>query len=163
MSSNKEPRIEFLKETILVGQDKTMSFAKNTTFELWRNFMPRRNEIPNKNGNEFISLEVFPENFFDKFDPSAEFVKWAAVEVTELGFIPGQMKSLVIPDGTYAVFIHKGPATEAEKTYNYIFREWMPASKYAVDHRPHFAVMGDKYQKDSPDSEEEIWIPIRPK
>jgi AraC family transcriptional regulator len=160
---NKEPRIDFLKEKSLIGQSRTMSFIKNSTAELWKGFMPRKNEIKKRIGNEFFSLEIFPEKFFDKFDPSAEFEKWAAVEVEDHYFVPDNMKSLVIPEGDYAVFVHKGPYTEAEKTYSYIFKEWLPASKYTVDNRPHFALMGDKYNKDSPDSEEEVWIPIRPK
>jgi len=138
-----------------------MSFAKNTTIDLWRNFMLKRSEIKNKIHADFYSLEIFPENFFADFNPSAEFEKWAAVEVSDHNFIPEGMQALIVPDGLYAVFIHKGPAVEGQKTYNYIFLEWIPKSKYTVDQRPHFALMGDKYKNDSPDSEEEIWIPIR--
>jgi len=32
-----------------------------------------------------------------------------------------------------------------------------------LDDRPHFEVLGDKYKNADPDSEEEIWIPIRTK
>lgn len=158
---NTRPRIEFLKEKALIGQSLKMSFARNTTFELWRNFMPRKNEIRNRANNNYFSLEVFPENFFERFDPTAEFEKWAAVEVEGHSVVPENMKSFVIPEGDYAVFIHKGPASEAQKTYNYIFTEWLPASPYKVDHRPHFSVMGENYNKDNPDSEEEVWIPVR--
>jgi len=139
-----------------------MSFSKNKTFELWSNFMPRRKEITNTIGTELYSVEVYPQFFFNHFHPDNEFEKWAAVEVSDPKNIPGGMEVLTIPRGLYAVFIHKGPATEAAKTYDHIFRTWLPHSGFIVDQRPHFAVMGEKYKKDDPASEEEIWIPVQP-
>lgn len=72
------------------------------------------------------------------------------------------METLVIPGGLYAVFVHEGPATEGDKTYRFIYTEWLPASEFRVDDRPHFAVMSENYQRDNPNSEE-IWIPIKNK
>ena len=58
-------------------------------------------------------------------------------------------------------FLHRGPASEGMKTYQYIFQTWLPVSGYRLDDRPHFAVMGEKYKKEDPDSEEEIWVPVK--
>lgn len=158
-----EARIEILKEKKLIGKHIDMSFIENKTFQLWNGFMPRRKEINNTIDTNLYSLEVFPLNHFDNFDPNNNFQKWAAVEVSNFDDIPLEMETLIIPTGLYAVFIHKGPATEAHTTYHSIFVEWLPNSEYTVDERPHFAVMGDQYKKDDPDSEEEIWIPITSK
>ncbi|MFT5513068.1 MAG: AraC family transcriptional regulator, partial [Bacteroidia bacterium] len=49
------------------------------------------------------------------------------------------------------------------KTFGYIFGEWIPNSIYDIDSRPHFEILGDKYKNDHPNSEEEIWIPIKEK
>ena len=38
-----------------------------------------------------------------------------------------------------------------------------PNSDYKPDDRPHFELLGAKYKNDDPDSEEEIWIPIKRK
>jgi len=157
------PRIETLVQKKLVGKRKKMSFTKNETFELWRNFMPERNTIKNVVGKELYSLEVYDKNFFSPFSPDKEFEKWAAVEVSGFENAPAGMERLTVPAGLYAVFIHKGAATEAERTYNFIFSEWLPGSNYVLDNRPHFAIMGEKYKKDSPEAEEEIWIPVQPK
>ncbi len=54
-----------------------------------------------------------------------------------------------------------GPASKGPETYRNIFETWLPASGYVLDNRPHFAVMGEKYRNEDPDSEEEIWIPIK--
>ncbi|HKK46231.1 MAG TPA: GyrI-like domain-containing protein [Balneolaceae bacterium] len=156
------PEIKTFPKKQFVGTHKQMSFTNNKTHELWSNFMPRRKEIPNSVGIELYSIEIYPETYFDDFNPNREFEKWAAVEVTDFNTMPNRMESLTIPEGAYAVFIHKGPASEGPKTYNYIFKEWLPNSNFLLDHRPHFAVMGEKYKRNDPDSEEELWIPIKP-
>ncbi|RZJ50385.1 MAG: AraC family transcriptional regulator [Flavobacterium sp.] len=158
-----EARIEIATEKKLIGKHITMSFLENKTFELWSSFMPRRKEIKNQIGTDLYSLEVFTPGHFDEFDPNENFEKWAAVEASDFNEIPEEMEDLIIPSGLYAVFIHKGDQSEAHKTYHSIFVEWLPNSEYTVDDRPHFAVMGEKYKKNDPDSEEEIWIPIKNK
>lgn len=155
-----QQRFESLPETKLIGLRITMSFANNKTGELWRTFMPRRNEVDSV-GDEFYSVEIYDDDFFINFNPSREFEKWAAVKVEDNQAIPDGMSSLVIPEGLYSVFNYKGKSSDAANAYEYIFRKWVPESEYEVDNRPHFALMGEKYKNDHPDSEEELWIPIR--
>jgi len=142
----------------------TMSFANNKTFELWSGFMPRRKEITNASGSDLYSLQQYDSSFdFTSFDLQAPFEKWAAVEVSGFDVLPQGMEALIVPAGLYAVFIHKGPASDAAKTFGYIFGTWLPASDYALDQRPHFEILGEKYKNNAPDSEEEVWIPIKKK
>ena len=158
-----EPGIESIAEKKFAGRRITMSFAENRTRELWQGFMPLRREIADAVGMELYSVEVYPADFFDAFDPEAAFEKWAAVEVASFDALPEGLETLTAPAGLYAVFPHRGPASEAIITYTYIFQNWLPASEYRLDDRPHFAVMGEKYKNEDPDSEEEIWIPVQPK
>lgn len=153
-------RTQTIPKKHFIGKRLSMSFAQNKTFELWRGFMPRCKGIPGVIGNELYSIEIYPVGFYDNFNPNNDFEKWAAVEVSGVDIITDGMEALTSPDGLYAVFLHKGPASEGPRTYQYIFRDWLPNSGYQLDHRPHFAVMGEKYQQDSADSEEEIWIPV---
>ena len=139
-----------------------MSFENNKTRELWQAFMPRRKEITNNLNSYLYSLEMYDPGFFDAFNPAAKFQKWAAIEVTDFDQVPVSMETLVIPNGLYAVVVHHGTAKNAPATYRYIFETWMPGAGFVPDDRPHFAVMGEKYKKDDPASEEEIWIPIKP-
>jgi AraC family transcriptional regulator len=73
------------------------------------------------------------------------------------------MQTIILPAGKYAVFNYKGLASHAAPFFNYIFTEWIPNSIYELDNRPHFEILGEKYSNSSPDSEEEVWIPIKDK
>ena len=157
------PRIERLPKKKLIGKRMPMSFSNNKTFELWRSFMPRRKEIQNAIGADFYSIEVYTPSYWNNFTPGAIFEKWAAIEVTEFKAVPDGLETITLPEGLYAVFIHKGPASEGPKTYGYIFKTWLPNSDFSLDNRPHFAIMGQKYRQDDANSEEEIWIPIKHK
>jgi AraC family transcriptional regulator len=123
--------------------------------------MPVRDQINNSVGSDLYSAEVYDRAFFKQFDPAREFEKWATVEVTDFSTVPDGMKPIVFPYGLYAVFLHRGPVSAALTTYRYIYQTWIPNSEYSLVDRPHFAIMGEKYQPESGDFEEEIWIPVK--
>ncbi len=155
------PRFEMSGELKLVGRHRRMSFSRNTTPQLWQDFMPLRHEIACATGSDLYSVEIYNDTcFFSHFSPDREFEKWAAIRVTGFQDIPDGMDPLTIPDGLYAVFVYHGKASEAAGTYQAIFASWLPSSSYVLDDRPHFALMGDKYKNEDPDSEEELWIPV---
>ena len=153
-------RFERLQEKKLIGIKMSMSFADNQTSELWREFMSRRNEIKNSMGSELYSVQSYPISFFSPFNPNATFEKWAAMEVSDFEFVPGEMETLIIPGGEYAVFIYRGDARNASPFFQYIFSGWLPGSGYRLDQRPHFEILGEKYKHNDAGSEEEVWIPI---
>ena len=155
-------RIETLNEKKLVGKSERMSIVANKTSDLWRSFMSERKAIQNTVGSDLYSMQVYDSlSYFEKFNPNAEFTKFAAIEVKNFNIIPNGFKKITINSGLYAVFLHKGPASEFPKTMQYIFGEWLPDSNYELEARPHFEKLGDRYKNNAPDSEEEVWIPIR--
>lgn len=156
------PRFQNSEEKKMIGKRMAMSFSDNKTAELWKSFMPVRHTIKNKIGHELYSLQVYSPGFFDTFDPTAVFEKWAAIEVADFSSIPDEMEAFTLPAGMYAVFLYKGDSLEGAHTFEYIFRTWLPNSGYHLDNRPHFELLGPKYQNAHPDSEEEIWIPVLP-
>ena len=160
---NMKPRIETLAEKKLVGKRMIMSFSDNKTGELWGSFMPRRKEIQNNVGIELYSMQIYAPLFFNNFNPDTAFEKWAAIEVTNFDTVPNEMETFTLTSGLYAVFQYKGAANEAAGTFQYILGTWLPNSEYTLDSRPHFEILGEKYKNNDPDSEEEIWIPIKPK
>jgi len=156
-----EPRIETSPEKKLIGKRMTMSLSNNKTGELWLSFMPRRREIQNSLTSELFSMQVYNRPL-DLGNMNQEFEKWAAVEVADFDAIPDGMETFVLTSGLYAVFHYKGSSTDTG-IFRYIFGTWLPGSNYALDNRPHFEILGDKYKNADPNSEEDIWIPIKPK
>jgi AraC family transcriptional regulator len=155
-----EPKIITITEKNFIGYKTEMSFVNNKTGDLWKIFLPRKKEVNNIIGNELFSIELYPPSFFINFNPNNNFEKWAAVEVSSFNNIPENMDKYVSPEGLYAVFTYKGLASNVPKMYQNILQTWIPNSGYSLDTRPHFAVMGDKYKNNDPNSEEELWIPI---
>lgn len=157
------PEFRIFQGARLTGQRIRMSLAADQTFALWSGFMPQRNRIADPAGNELYSVRVYDHaaEYFSDFVPGRLFDKWAAVAVEAGSLIPEGMESLTIPSGLYAVFPYKGPSSAAGPTYRHIYMEWLPGSGYFLDERPHFEIMGEKYRHESPDSEEEIWIPVK--
>lgn len=154
------PRIEVLLERKLVGKRLTMSFTDYKVGELWRSFMPQRHEICNALSTDLISMVVYKPTHFTNFSASNEFEKWAAVAVEDFVDVPHQMETFVLESSLYAVFEYKGLNTDPS-IFQYIFGDWLLNSVYLLDDRPHFEVLGQKYKNNDPNSEEEIWIPIR--
>ena len=158
-----EPEIRTLTPKKLIGKRLTMTFADNKTFKLWQSFMPGRKEITNNLNNDLISMQVYDPTFdFSNFNLNAEFEKWAAVEVRNFDTIPSDMEPYTLNGGLYVVFHYKGLNTDTG-IFQYIFGTWLPTSGYLLDNRPHFEILGEKYKNNDPDSEEEIWIPVKPK
>lgn len=156
------PEIKNISSKKLGGKSLTMSFAKDRTVELWQSFMPQRRLISNTVSTYLYSIQVFnrvPD--FKSFDPDETFQKWAAIEVTSFDDLPERMQTLKLHAGLYAVFLYKGKASDAEPFYRHIFQEWLPASGYELDDRPHLAIMGEKYKNNDDNSEEEICIPVK--
>lgn len=155
-----EPKIEMVGEKKLVGTHQAMNFAKYNVFPLWSGFMPRRKEIKNMATAANISMAVYKADYFSNFNPANTFEKWATVEVLNFDSVPTGMETFVLPSGLYAIFHYKGLNTD-HSFFDYIFRTWLPNSKYELDDRPHFEVMGEKYKNNDPTSEEDIFIPVR--
>ncbi|WP_299890459.1 GyrI-like domain-containing protein [uncultured Lacinutrix sp.] len=157
----KEPRIETLKEKKLVGQCIAMSLVDNKTFELFSSFMPNRKTIKNTISKDIYEVMIYSDLHFKNFNPTHTFEKWAALEVSNNETIPDNMRTFNLETGLYAVFHYKGLPQGFGALMTYIITQWIPSSNYKLDNRPHFNILGEKYAKGSPDSEEEVWIPIK--
>lgn len=157
-----QARIETLPEKKLIGKHLSMKLSNNKTFELWQSFMRDRNAIKNSITTDLLSMQVYDKDLdFKDFNLNTEFEKWAVTEVSDFDNIPDGMEAFTLAGGLYAVFMHKGDTSTAAQTFQYIFGTWLPASDYLLDNRPHFEILGEKYKNNDPNSEEEVWIPIK--
>jgi len=73
------------------------------------------------------------------------------------------METFTLEGGLYSVFLYRGSSGDGASAFRYIIKTWLPESVYALDNRPHFEILGERYRNDSADSEEELWIPIKPR
>jgi len=152
------PEIKECSDRKVVGLSATMKQNEHHKIpELWKRFMPRKKEIKNLVSEELIALQIFPEG--TKAEIIDEFYIWACVEVSNFKTIPKGLEIFTIPKGNYAVFLHK--VIDASATYHKIMTEWLPTSGYKIDDRPHFQVMGAKYENGSEDSEEAFYVPVK--
>lgn len=158
---NQQPRFVTRAETKLIGMHITANLVNNRIGELWRNFMSLKKHINNSISSDLFSLSVYDPEYFKTFNPARNFEKWALTEVTDFSHVPSGMETFTLPNGMYTVFAHKG-SHEDMRTFQYIFSTWLPQAPYVLDDRPHFEILGHKYKHGSPDSEEEIWIPVKP-
>lgn len=157
------PEIHTIAPKTCLGRSLTMTLANNRVGELWRMFMPEIGNIQNRLNKEIISAQVYKSDYFNQFDPNKSFEKWAVVELTEVpSHIIDGHTILEIPGGLYAVFHYKGLSTDTS-IFQYIFGEYLPKSEFELDDRPHFEILGDRYKNNDPESEEDIYIPIRHK
>ena len=152
-------RIEIIGPKILVGMSRKMSLTNDETRALWKSFMPRRDEVRNRATNDYISMQVYGPG--DSFTPSTLFDKYALVEVHSADSVPRNMLRYDLAGGQYAVFQHKGPASDYPKSRQFIFDQWLPESDYEPDQREQFDILPEEYDPLDPEAEEELWIPIR--
>lgn len=154
-----QPEIRQCAGKLLAGVRRRVSLVHDLTSEIWREFRTREGDIEGRIGSESYSAKVYDAGYsFEHLDPAAAFEKWAAAEVN--GPL-GKFEMLDVPAGEYAVFLHKGIAAQASRTFGYIFGEWLPRSGYELADRPHFEVLPAGYDPFDPEAEEEIWIPVQ--
>lgn len=156
------PKIISALQKKMVGMRIMTSLSIDDPIVLWKEFMPRRNEIRNAFNSGNYSIQIYPRGVeMSSFTPHTPFEKWAAVEVREFHEIPEGMEIISIPAGQYAVFLHKGITATFPQTMRYIFSDWLPSSGFLLDDRPHFEFMDERYLGPmNSKSEEEVWIPI---
>lgn len=74
----------------------------------------------------------------------------------------GNVGVKVISGGKYAIFKYKGPYTNLEQIYNYIFKNWLPASGYELEDRPCFEKYVNNPEKNKPENyKTHIYVPLK--
>jgi AraC family transcriptional regulator len=85
----------------------------------------------------------------------------ACVEVSNADIIPEGTVKGIIPSGTYAVFTHVGPTENLDQTFSYAYTTGLAEENLALTGDFDIEVYDDRYKEGSPDSELDIYIPVR--
>ena len=152
------PVITQLPEFLLTGISVEMSLYNNLTPELWGHFRRAQKQHFTADPEFFYSVNVYPNEYFENFNPATPFLKYALVSAEYVGERDLGWEQFSLPGGLYAVFDHKGPDFSI---FQYIYTQWLPQSGYELDNRPHFEKLPSNYIPGHPASTEEIYIPIR--
>lgn len=156
-------KIITLEETYLLGLSIETTLSESKTVALWKSFMPIIQSVDDRIGENFYSVQIYPNHqTMEDFTPITAFTKWSAIAVSNNTTNHPTLKSLTLPKGLYAQFVHKGKASDFFRTSQYIFGTWLPSSQYTLDNRPHFEIMPPNYKgPNDPKSEELVYIPIK--
>lgn len=158
------PIITNLASKKMIGKSIRMTLTENKTFKLWKGFKKESKLITNAVTTDLYSLQEYDALLnYHTFTPTTTFTKWALAEVSDFDSVPEGFKPFTLNGGLYAVFNLVGTIPQFIALNNYIFTEWLPNSEYELDHREHFELLGDKYKRNDPTSEEQVWIPIKAK
>lgn len=129
-------------------------FSTEETSILWRSFRAKLKELHFPEGEELFSVQLHEKN-----NPGRILQRWAAAPAELLS---GEMDSLEMPGGLYAVFLYRGGMAGFESFLISAFEKTIPSFDLLIDHRPHFQLLGKGFNPFSEESEEEVWIPVKP-
>ncbi len=74
---------------------------------------------------------------------------------------PPGMEKIYVPEGEYAVFLHRGHISDFDATVRYIWQCWIPRSGCELADTPDFELYDDRFNPDSLEGEVEIWAPLK--
>jgi len=153
------PRFDHKDTFTVVGLAGQFTMSNNTIPQLWDQFNQRDKEVKNAIYKAALGVCFYEPNY-EKDSPFTYMAGWI---VTQVGDIPEGMTSRTVPACDYAVFEHKGALDTLQKTYDYIYREWLPASEFEMAQHDDFEWYDERFKYGQPDSIFEIWIPIKKK
>lgn len=128
---------------------------------LWYRFLERVGEVANRAGKEMYGV-ISRAADTERSHPD-ELRYLAGVAVSKADGLPAEMLSRTVATGDYAVFTHRGPIQGIRNTVKYIYREWLPQSGYQHAGTTDVELYDERFCLDSPDSEMEYWVPLKPR
>ena len=136
-----------------MGGDTSIANAPKDCMLTWMNFMQKFGEVE-KVTNPNIMYGVC----FTKSKQDCTFHYIAGVEVSEFGEAKDGFEQIDLPATTYLVFTHKGKLDTLGQTYDAIMKETFNSGKKQKEFWIEY--YDERYDKESNDSEFDIWIAI---
>ena len=148
-----EPKVVTKPAFTVVGMLCHGKNENNEIPQLWREFMPRAQEIRQ------VATPHCAYGVCGELDKGDEFDYLAGFGVTGIDEIPAGMTSWEVPEQTYAVF----PCTlkSIHQAYEYAFQTWLPQSGYQRAEGPDFELYDEDFDSQAQDPELAIYIPIK--
>jgi len=156
-----QPQVKMIEPRRLIGMQREMTFADDHTGPLFAAFMPNKKIITGTLDNDVYCVKIFACDPYTVMTKNLTYTKWAAQRVEENTIAPPAMASLDIPAGLYAVFKYQGLPSGFGEVAQFFYQQWLPASGYCLDARPHFDLLPPGYSANDPNAQEWIHIPVK--
>lgn len=151
-----EPEISVMGPIKLAGMRGSYSLENNSVLSLWDRFFKVKHfslsgtygvTLYRENPALFTESDDFPFDYF------------VGCEVQSKEEVPEGLEYLEIPRTEYGVFLHRGETGDLKKTYDYIYRSWLPSHNREFVYGCHFEYRAPDF-RDSEEAETLIYIPL---
>lgn len=150
-----EPRIERGKPLLVAGRGGSFSVGKVEGIPaLWQHFASHIGHVPGQIGHVTYGVSL-------NCDDNGNFDYIAGVEVSDFDALPVEFSKTRVPAQVYAVFEHRGHVTAIKRTYEAIWRDWLPKSGREPADGPTLEVMDQRFDARTGNGVLEIWLPIQ--
>ncbi|MES2696800.1 MAG: GyrI-like domain-containing protein [Verrucomicrobiota bacterium] len=127
---------------------------------LFGQFFARKGELPKALDEcTYGACKCAPEDNRSRDD---ELVYLVSANMKKGAKVPKGMTTWQIPAQTYACFTHRGRIERLGETMNFIFRTWLPKSKYTTTDGASLERYDDRFGDGGDDSQLDVLIPIKP-
>lgn len=151
----RSPRFDDRSSFHVAGLSERFTFETNHGIPaLWQRFAPYVGHISGQ-------AESATYGICYNGDGEGGFDYMAGVEVAAPDDVPGDLTSLTIPGGRYAVFTHSGHISDMRKTVYTIWNRWLPEADVSHVEAPDFERYDDRFDPRTGEGDVEIWIPVR--
>jgi AraC family transcriptional regulator len=151
-----EPKIVELGAFTVVGLRYFGDNKKQEIRGLWEDFGRNFNKFKHiKENSPAIGLCVMLPGEMEKL----EYVAGMMVDSTD--DMDPAFVSKEVPPSKYAVFTHKGTLYNLGETYNFIFSKWVKDCGYEINTMLNFEWYDDRFKDNDPNSEFDIYVPIK--
>lgn len=160
-----KPAFSVVGITETIHFDPSLPPSENAIAKLWGQFSKRIPEIPGLLGWRSFGLMLQNPNN----PPSAPFDYTAAVQIFQDGNIPEGMTRIEVPTARYIVLTYRGSLDGISDAFGHFWGHWLPNSPYEYDGgirtgKYEFEFYDQRYtQSDDPNSEIDLYFPIRAK
>lgn len=154
-----DPKIVDLPEIPVIGMAIDTVPVSPDIPAMWPRFVARMDEI-GPVAEPGVSYGVM-EGCGPGAGSDARLRYMAAVPVTPESALPEGLSRWAIPAGTYAVL--RWPFGEIAQGFDFLYRQWLPASSWTLRAGPHFERYGDDFDPRDPNAILEIGLPVNAK
>ena len=150
-----EPRLITGKPMLVAGLGGSFSVEKVAGIPaLWQRFAPHIGHVPGQIGTTTYGVSL-------NCDDHGNFDYIAGVEVSDFDALPAEFVRARIPEQHYAVFEHRGHVTAIKRSYEAIWRDWLPKSGRKPADGPSLERMDRRFDPATGMGVLEIWLPLR--